>query len=73
MGRLHLTYPANIAKVTSQKRRFNLFGLGLHRGVLFELLLQLLLLGLELLTLVVCEWRQGLSLRGETSPGSTTE
>ena len=30
MGRLHLTYPANIAKVTSQKRRFNLFGLGLH-------------------------------------------
>ena len=30
MGRLHLTYPANIAKVTSQKRRINLFGLGLH-------------------------------------------
>ena len=30
MGRLHLTYPANIAKVTSQKRRFNLHGLGLH-------------------------------------------
>ena len=29
MGRLHLTYPANIAKVTSQKRRFNLHGLGL--------------------------------------------
>ena len=30
MGKLHLSYPANIAKVTVQRRRFNLFGLGFH-------------------------------------------
>lgn len=30
MGKLHLSYPANIAKVTVQRRRFNVFGVGLY-------------------------------------------
>jgi hypothetical protein len=30
MGKLHLSYPANIAKVTVQKKRFNILGVGLY-------------------------------------------
>ena len=32
MGRLHLSYPANVAKVTVQRKRFNVGGVGLYHA-----------------------------------------